>query len=439
MIIDSVLKAISDHNMIKNGDSVTVAVSGGADSVCLLHIMLELSKKLGFSISAAHLNHGIRGEEADRDEAFVKELCTGLNVPLFTQRADVPLFAREHKLSLELAARKVRYDFLRRIGSVIATAHNADDNLETLVLNLARGTSLKGLCGIPPVRDGIIRPLIYCTRAEIEAYLEEKNISFVTDSTNLGDDYTRNKIRHKIIPVLRQLNPSVEAAAARTAHSVREASDFIEELASFQLEKRLDNKKRLSLLEFSTLNKAVAMRLLINFCKLCGIEDISSSHLNQLYHISVSGGECTLPEKTLENIAGYLRIKEKNPLKTLFYVDYSEISPEEFRNNKKINNLLLKNYLDCDKIVGKLELRTRLSSDTVRLKNKNGTKTLKKLYTEYKIPLNLREDLPVLADSNGVVWIYKIGVAERCAADENSNKILKINVTERFGDNNDGL
>jgi len=434
MIVDSVLKAISDHNMIKNGDSIVVAVSGGADSVCLLHIMFQLSKKLGFSLCAAHLNHGIRGDEAERDEAFVKELCERLGIKLYCEKADIPTFAEENKMSIELAARKVRYDFLSGIGGIVATAHNADDNLETLVLNLARGTSLKGLCGIPPVRDGIIRPLIYCTRAEIEAYLEKENIFFVTDSTNLSDDYTRNKIRHKIIPVLREINPSVENAAARAAHSVKEASDYIEELSAKELRDRL-NGENLSVKGIDTLNKAVAKRLLMNFCKLCGIEDISSSHLSQLYHISVSGGECTLPEKTLENASGYLRIKEKNPLKTVFNIDYSEISPEEFRKNKKINNLLLKNYLDCDKIKGKLVLRTRLVGDSVRLKNKNGTKTLKKLYTEYKIPIEQRDSLPVLSDDNGIVWVYKIGVAERCAADEKSNKILKINVTERFGDN----
>ena len=438
MIKDNVLKAINDYNMLKANDTVTVALSGGADSVCLLHIMLSLSEPLGITVRAAHLNHSIRGEEADRDEAYVKKLCERLGVELISKKADVPSYANEHKMSLELAARQVRYDFLRSVGGIIATAHNADDNLETMLFNLTRGTALKGLCGIPPVRDGIIRPIIYCKRAEIEAYLRENNLDFVTDSTNLSDDYTRNKIRHNIIPILREINPSVEAAAARTANTLKADSEYLENIAEKELLNRLKDKK-LSLDSFDKLDKAIAMRVLISFCRLSGIEDISNKHLSQLYYVALNGGECDLPNKTLKSFGNFLKLKEENTQKTEFSVEFFEVSPEEIENKKKINNLLLKNYLDCDKIVGKLVLRTREIGDSVKLKNKNGTKTLKKLYTEYKIPLKIRESLPLLADDNGVGWIYRIGVAERCATDKNSNKILKINVTERFGDNNDGI
>ena len=202
MIKNSVLKAIKQFSMLEKSHNVTVALSGGADSVSLLHILYELRDELGITLSAAHLNHMIRGDEALRDENFARQECEKLGIPFFCERADVPKYAKEHRVSTELAAREIRYEFLSNVSDgLIATAHTASDNIETIIFNLARGTGLKGLCGIPPVRENIIRPLIFCTREEIEAYCSANRLSYVTDSTNLSDDYSRNKIRHTIVPV----------------------------------------------------------------------------------------------------------------------------------------------------------------------------------------------------------------------------------------------
>ena len=429
MIEMLVAKAIADYKMLSLSNEITVALSGGADSVCLLYALNELKEKLGITLSAAHLNHSIRGAEADRDEAFVKELCSKLSVPLVCEKIDVPEYAKSNSISLELAARQVRYDFLVRVSKgVVATAHSADDNLETVIFNLARGTALKGLCGIPPVRDKIIRPLIYCSRTDIEQYCEKNGLSYVTDSTNLSDDYTRNKIRHNIVPVLKEVNSAAADAVTRMSERLSFDNDFLENVSLEEYRKRIGDKQ-LDIKGFDKLHKAISFRVLKCFLNDLDILEFSSKHLDQLYNICVRGGEISLPKVTFISESGRLHIKTDTLSDREYKVEVLPIEKSEFLNSKKINNLLLKNYLDCDRIVGKLEIRTKLSGDTIKLKNKNGTKTLTKLYNEYRIPLTERNTLPVLCDDKGVVWVYKIGVAERCAADENSKNILKISIS----------
>ena len=234
-----VLEAIKRFSLLKNADTVTVALSGGADSMALLYALFSLKEKLGITVKAAHLNHLIRGDEALRDEEFVKAACKKLGVELTVKREDVPAYATELGISTELAARVLRYKFLEGVadGGLIATAHTASDNLETVILNLTRGSGIDGLSGIPPKRGAFIRPVILCTRAQIEEYCEINKIPFVTDSTNHSDDYTRNKIRHNIVPVLKKLNPSVEATVLRSALLLREDSAFLENAADKFLNK----------------------------------------------------------------------------------------------------------------------------------------------------------------------------------------------------------
>lgn len=434
MIENKVLEAIKNFNMLKNSKKITVALSGGADSVCLLHVLASLRSRLGIELSAAHLNHLIRGDEADRDQVFAEDYCKKLNVPFFCERIDVPRYAKDNSLSIELAARKVRYDFLRRVasGGVIATAHNSGDNLETVLFNLTRGTAIKGLTGIPPVREDIIRPLILCSRAEIEAYCKDNGLEFVTDSTNLCDDYTRNKIRHNIVPLLRELNPSVESAVSRMGDALAADADYLENAAKLEFEARIDKEDRLSLDGFQKLHTAISMRVLKLFCDSVCVSDVSSSHLNLLYSVALSGGEAQLPGAVFVSESGKLHLKTAGD-NTAFSVNMVAVHKNEISEFKKINNLLLKNYIDCDRIVGNLEIRTRNSGDTIKLKNKNGTKPLTKVYNEYRIPTSIRDSLPVISDDNGVVWIHKIGVAERAATDENSKNILKIEVSEDLG------
>ena len=238
LFTEKVKKALSDYNMTTEGDAVVIALSGGADSVSLLCAINELSEELGISVGACHVNHGLRGEEADSDMRFCMELCDRLGVELKLLKTDVRAVQRKHE-SVEETARRVRYEFFAEVsdGKKLATAHNSNDSAETVLLNMMRGTGLKGLCGIPPVRGNIIRPLIYCTRQEVEEYCAARGLSFVTDKTNLCDDYTRNKVRHLILPEMLKINGSYLDTASRMARSLREDSDYLEALADEALEK----------------------------------------------------------------------------------------------------------------------------------------------------------------------------------------------------------
>ena len=216
----NVIHTIDREDLLNGVSGVLCCLSGGADSVTLLHVMLSLRQRYGISISAVHVNHGIRGNEADRDEMFCKELCSKYGIKLYVKRGDVPSYAKSKGISTELAAREVRYSLFEEALSesgaeVAATAHNANDNAETLLFNIIRGTSPTGICAIPYKRDRYIRPLLCVTREQIMAYVAENELSYVIDSTNGDDDYTRNFIRHNIMPQCIRLNPSFVSAVTR--------------------------------------------------------------------------------------------------------------------------------------------------------------------------------------------------------------------------------
>ena len=218
--------------MIKSGDIVVCGLSGGADSVCLLLSLFKLSKELDITVEALHVNHCLRGSESDRDEEFCRNLCSKIGVKFSAEKCNVNDYAVNNSLSTELAVRELRYMIFNQYtqGKKLATAHNADDNLETVLLNLTRGTALKGLAGIPPIRGNIIRPLLEITRKEIEEYLALNKMNFVTDSTNLTDNYTRNKIRHSIIPLLREINPSLNSTFITSVDGLRDENALIESM-----------------------------------------------------------------------------------------------------------------------------------------------------------------------------------------------------------------
>lgn len=425
MLLKKVLNAVNEYGMFCNSKQVTVALSGGADSVTLLCALCTLKNELGIKISAAHLNHCLRGAESDRDEAFVTDLCKKLDVPLYTERADINKEREKTGESTELCARRVRYEFLNRVsnGGVVATAHTASDSAETVLLNLTRGTGIKGLCGIPPVRDNFVRPLIYVTRAEVEEYCKKNSLEYVTDSTNLTDDYTRNKIRHNAVPVLSEINPSFESAVTRASKQLAEIEDFLNVYAEkiYNALKINDGLKTEGLVNE---HPAVCKKVIVKFLKNNGIE-ANAVNIEQIISI-LNGGKVTLPQKRVLKVKnGVLKFENTLPL-TDFSVEYTVISKEEYQKNIKVNTLLLKNTLDYDKISGEVEFRARIPGDKIRLSGRGVTKTLKKLYTESSVPLNIREKLPVLSDCNGPIWVYGFGIAERVKIDDGTEKILLV-------------
>ncbi len=432
MIEEKILNTLERFSLLADEKHITVALSGGADSMCLLYALLSLKEKLGVSISALHINHLIRGEEANRDEEFVKKVCNELSVDLLCARIDVPSLAKEEKLSMELAARNARYDFFKNnCKGLIATAHNANDNLETLLLNIARGTSLKGLCGIPIKREAFIRPLLYCTREEIEKYCEEKNIPFVTDSTNLEDDYTRNRIRHNVIPVLKEINNSVELNCVNMCEALKDDYRFIDKKAQEYFNDNF-NSNELNVASFGELDISVKRCVIAKFISAVDSDiELSSLHIERLLDAIKSNAKISLP-------CGFSAIcnSEKIELTNSFdnnNIEFSVNIIEKDFEIQKVNNLFSNNLLDCDKICGNLVVRTRAAGDKMRPARRGITKTLKQLFTEYKIPLEERMNLPVLSDDKGVVFVFGIGVAERCAVTDKTKKCFIVEV-EKIGD-----
>lgn len=235
-LIEKAKAAVLEYDMLCGRKTAVCALSGGADSTALLLVLKELSEDMGFKLAACHLNHGLRGADSDRDEEFCAKLCERLGVKLYRKKINVGEYSEKHE-SLEETARRIRYRFFAEAreyfgeNSVTSTAHNLNDSAETVLLNLIRGTGLKGLCGIPPVRGEIVRPLIFVQRNEIERFLTEKDQSFVTDLTNFSEDYTRNRIRHNVLPEMLKINPSFLDAVLRMTESLRSDSAYLEKIA----------------------------------------------------------------------------------------------------------------------------------------------------------------------------------------------------------------
>ncbi|MBR6102056.1 MAG: tRNA lysidine(34) synthetase TilS [Ruminococcus sp.] len=436
-MVEKVKSTIEKYSMLSEGDPVLCGLSGGADSTALLLCLYEL----GCNVSACHINHGLRGEEADRDEQFCRELCERLGVPFTAVRIDVRAFVAETGKSVEEAARELRYrEFAKLTEGRLATAHTLSDSLETALFNLARGTGAKGLCGIPPVRGEIIRPLIECTRAEVEAFLAERGQSFVTDSTNLTDEYTRNRLRHGAVPVLKGINPAAEQAFLRLSESLSADDEYLfreaERLLSEARGKHGYTVKTLAQAEQPVLSRAVMLLLserslpydTARVTELCGMIRKGQGR------VTLSRDICALASQ------GEFRIAEPekpvtDEIKAVpdceFELTGKTVSLRIIKNahsGNKVHKMFTYIALDYDKIKGELAVRTRRAGDSIRLAGRGCTKSIKKLFSE-QIPLEKREAVLLLCDSEGVIAVEGIGAAERCAPDENTENILCFQVS----------
>lgn len=420
-----VLSYIKAHNLIEAGDTVTVGLSGGADSVALLLSLLDLKDELGISVKAAHLNHMLRGDESNRDEEFVRNLCHKLNVECVIKHVNVLEISKNQKLSVELAARQARYDFFDSLDSKIATAHSADDNLETIIYNLSRGTGIKGLCGIPAKRGRIIRPLLECTREENEHCCIVHGVEFVTDSSNLTDDYSRNKIRHLVVPVLKEINSGAVQNAIRSSKLLIADNDFLfsEAMKAYDEIQNLSNNVD----ELLKLHPAILSRVLKIMAEKHGVS-LDSRHIDLMVKAVLSKIGCV-------QLAPDLYFKVNN-LKAEFCEKPIAISFKTYiyfeTDKEKINNLLLKSAIDYDKISGELKLRNRCAGDKITIFGRDVTKSLKKLFNEAEIPLHLRDTWPIAVDDNGVVWVYRLGVDKRVALSKETQNAAVFTVLENI-------
>ncbi len=438
------LSVIKKYNMLENCDRIVVGLSGGADSVCLLSVLNSLKAEYGFSLVAAHINHGIRGAEAQRDEESCKRLCESLNVPLEILHADIPTLSKQQGIGEEECGRIVRYDFFRSLAGErgkIATAHNLNDNAETLLLNLVRGAGSKGACGIPPVRDNIIRPLIETDRESIEKYCEENELQYVTDSTNLECEYSRNKIRIKVLPTLCEINQNAVGALSGFASRMREQEAFLESVVNEKYALCVKNSV-LYEAEFSALDIFLKKRIAGRFLSELSHGEVESKHIDDFLRF-VGSGKVLITASATEIVSRDGKIFKKPEQAEQFSVDFSlddkkvnlpfcEISVEKYdtKDLQNLNKDMLDNLIDCDKISNTLILRSRKDGDKFTFSKRRITKTVKKLFNEDKIPPEVRNRMIILDSDGEVAWLRGYGTNKKFRISAETKKAIKLNISQ---------
>lgn len=439
-MLQKITSVIEKYNMLNRGDTVCCALSGGADSTALLLVLRELSPRLGITVTAVHVNHMLRGEESDRDEAFCTELCRRLSIDLKVFSRDAAEFSRSLGVSVETGAREMRYMLFDSVpADRIATAHNLNDNAETVLFRIARGTGLKGLCGIPPVRGKFIRPLLECSREEIEAFLAAREQPFVTDSTNLSDNYVRNRIRHGVMPLLSDICGGFPDNAAALTRSLAEDEDFL----SKEAERRRDGDLR-------TLHPAIRKRIIMSAVREYGL-DVTEKLVQSAEKAIFKGGRTLLGKYSDEELLfaygseGRLRLvrirtrKEIIPQKIEKSGEYtfssdkiviiSEAIREKMNDFENVNKNSTTAIADCDKIRGSVVLRNRLRSDKIKPLGQPHTRELRKLLQE-RLPAGERDISAVIADGEGVIWAEHIGAAQRVQPDSGTKRIMRITIIQ---------
>ena len=429
---------IDFKNMNLKSKKVAVALSGGSDSMALLHFLSSNAKINDFSVCAINVEHGIRGEESIADSSFVKDYCDKNNVPILTFSVDCINYAKENKLTVEQAGRVLRYRCFEQAISqgfcdVIATAHHLSDNAESVLFNLFRGTGLKGLIGISDnLSDKIIRPLLDVSKDEINEYVKKHDIPFVKDSTNDDDKYTRNFIRLNIIPKIKEIFPQVEKSIMRLSNSVKEDGEFLDNLANKSIEPAIDGYYLRLPLEPVLIKRAT-----IQILQLLGVEkDWQQTHLNDVVKLSQNS-----TSKSINLLNGVVAVKEYNRIFFFITNDFKQENlslqisetPFEFYGKKyEIKRLdtipqNLKDglYIDYDKIPKTAVIRTKQAGD-IFTKFGGGSKKLNDYFTDKKIPSRLRERIPLLADGSEILAIFGLSVSDKVRVDEKTKTVLKI-------------
>ena len=446
------LCALRQYSLFSQGDRIAVGVSGGADSVALLRFLAALRPQFGWDLVVCHIHHGLRGAEADRDECFVRALAEQLGLPCAVSRIDAAALALRDHISVEEAGRTARYAFFAQTageGGRIATAHTLDDSIETVLMNLVRGTGLRGLCGIPRIRGNIVRPLLDCTRAEVEDYLGALGQPYCTDSTNLTDDYTRNRIRHDILPRLCELNPNFTGAMARMLPRLAAQQALTDCLAAQSAQQLHAACGGLSRQGLSALPEPVCDRLLLRLLEQNRLP-VSAAAVERMTETLRTGGKLDLAARSWFFVA-------QGDLAAVIYAPPGGIPPvpvplpqEETpvilpfspqkslkltlcnkivaNTSEKFNISLLKYAIDCDRIKGYSFMRTRRPGDTFIVGKKQ--LSLGEAWAAAGIPALLRPALMVLADEQGVLWAEGIGSSSRAAVTENTKQYVIIECQE---------
>ncbi len=398
---NKLLLFLRQQDMVRPGDTVVCAISGGTDSVALLFAFYLLKEKLGIHLEAAHFNHNLRGEESNRDEAFVRSFCDRYDIPLHVGAGTVTA----GKKGLEAAARDARYTFLRSLHGKVATAHTADDNAETILMHLIRGTGLKGLGGITPISGNVIRPMLTITRREAEEFLAEWCLPHIEDSSNGTDLFLRNRLRRHVMPLLKAENPRLAENLTQMALGLREDEALLSRQASFEILPTVESLKAMP--------KAQRSRVLERFLKESGVKEPEEAHISQAEALLFSdrpSAKAYFPGGvTIARNYDRLEVLGEHPLLEERVLPCpGEVEIPGFRVICAPAEAIL-HTPDTFTVVprGTMILGPRKAGDTIRLHG--GTKSLKKLYIDRKIPAAERNGIPVLRDEGGILGVYSIG------------------------------
>lgn len=447
---DEVARTIARFSMIKPGDRVLCALSGGADSTALLRSLLELRAQLEISICAAHVNHGLRADAADADEAFCRSLCGQLNVPFYVCHADVSALARQGGESAEMAGRRARYRFFEQLcdqgeADVIATAHTADDNAETVLLRLARGTALRGLCGIPPMRGRIIRPLLFVTRAQVEQYLAQLGQDYRTDESNYDNAIPRNRIRAQVMPALRAVNPRFSEGCLRTCELLRQDEAALSAaVKDLVVQGKQDGCFALARRQLLVLPEGLRARVLLAGCRWVRKElPLSKCHLDGLNRLLQTGGRVDLPGSLCAWVSGEqlriaaAQIPPRLPPTVVDHLPFCCRLPDgrllklEIRTNgTEIQKKFMNNCIDYGTISGSLLLRSRKEGDTYAPAGFAHRRSVKKMMIDQKIPAPLRAGQPLLCMGDQILWCAGLRPNHAFRVTAQSKQVLCITIED---------
>ena len=453
-LFNKIEKTIKKYQMIKKGEKIIAAVSGGMDSVFLLHFLYHIKDKYGLSIIVAHLNHGIRGDEAKRDADFVEKLAKDFSLPFIYEFQDVPKFKKEHSLCMEEAARILRYRFLDSLrikikADKIALGHNLNDKVETIFINIIRGSAAAGIASIKPVLNNIyIRPLIETKREDIEKFITENNIPFVTDSTNLKDDYLRNHIRKHLIPFIeKNYNLKIKESLAKLSYLITLDDDFLNKLTNELLYKEHQVDTDEIILNIPLIlkkHKSIIYRIIKNAFELIKGEKrgIAFSHIDSIIKIIYSShpniikvfypvivkkeyDKLRMTKKAILDIQDFSYTPDIPGVLHLPEID-KDIEFVIIENNEK--NIILNDpnyaFLDYEKLILPLKIRNRRIGDRFRPLGMKQEMKLKNFFINLKIPKPKRNEIPLLVSGDKIAWVAGYRISDLFKVTEDTKKIL---------------
>ncbi|WP_032123603.1 tRNA lysidine(34) synthetase TilS [Clostridium amazonitimonense] len=466
-----ILEYISKHSMIDRGDKILVALSGGPDSVCLLHILYSLKQELNIEIYAAHINHQLRGHESDEDEVYVKNICKNLGIECFVKRYDINTIAKEKGISSEMAGREVRYDFFKDLKeklniNKVALAHNANDQAETILMRIMRGTGIEGLTGIRPIRDDVyIRPILILSRGEIEEYCEINNLHPRIDKTNNEPIYARNKVRLELIPYIKEnFNEDIINTLNRFSELMAKDSEYLDQLAYNKFNEHIEINSEESIVihkeAFNEQDSIITRIIRLAIEKLEGtLNNVEMTHIYSIISLGKqgTGKRISLPRGVIaENIYDDVVIKKEVRQDTkckelAFLINLESYSKEALKDGFSINipelriclgiKLLCKNdnklnlngkynikYFDFDKIKGNLSIRYRKEGDRFIPYGMRGSKKLKDIFIDSKVPREERDNIPLICFGEHIAWIVGYKVSDTFKVENKTKNILSITI-----------